>query len=90
MSDPIYTCPVYPERSPDAAPSPQLQITGSTILQDKYNYETTTGKPYKFKSQQDLLLYKLGRMREINMISGQFPNARQQVAVPSEYICGST
>ncbi len=85
----IYPCPAPPDKSPDAAPTRQLQLIGSTILNDKYQYESVTGKPYRFKSQQELLAYRMGVIRQANVNTGNYPNAAPQSTLTNQQMCGN-
>jgi hypothetical protein len=83
----IYACPTPPDKSPDAAPTRELQRIGSTILNDKYQYESATGKHYKFKSHQDLLAYRMGLLRQVNVNTGAYPNAAPQSTLTNDEMC---
>jgi hypothetical protein len=83
----IYPCPGPQDKSPDAAPTRELQTIGSTILNDKYQYETASGKPYRFKSHQELLAYRMGLLRQVNVNTGNYPNAAPQSTLTNEQMC---
>jgi hypothetical protein len=84
-NDATYSPPVAPDPVPDAVADKKQQRVASTLLNEKYTYETTTGNNYKFKSNQDYMLYKMGKLRQANVNTGAFPNAPMQSLVPPSY-----
>ena len=77
----IYPCVKYPEASPDAIESKVAQRSASTIMNNVYNYESVTGKAYKFASNQDYIAFKLAKIRQGNILSGAYPSATQQSTI---------
>ncbi len=61
-------CPQAPFPKPDASSKRDEQRAGSAIMNSVYEYEQASGKNYRFKSNYELLLFKMGKLRQGNIL----------------------
>jgi hypothetical protein len=73
-------CPQPPLPSPDATTNRAEQRAGSVIMNSVYEYEQASGKNYQFKSNHDRLLFKMGKIRQGNILADpiKYANAPAQ------------
>lgn len=72
----MYPQQIPPVASPDATPSKVEQRTGSTLynlVQSQY-VDANGTNTYKFKSNEERMMYKYGKYRAQNVASGAFSN----------------
>ena len=62
-------CVEPPMASPDATTNPAEQRAGSAIMNSVYEYEQATGKNYQFKSNYERMLFKMGKIRQGNILA---------------------
>lgn len=84
-NDSTYSPPVAPDPVPDAIADKKQQRVASTLLNEKYTYDTTIGSGYQFKSNGDYMLFKMGKLRQANVNTGAFPTAPTQSQAPASY-----
>lgn len=65
----LTTCPQAPIVSPDATVNRAEQRAGSAIMNSIYDYEQTTGKKYRFLDNHTRLLFKMGKIRQGNILT---------------------
>ncbi len=73
--------PAFP--SPDASSKREDQRAGSTIMNSVYEYEQASGKNYRFKDNHERLLFKMGKIRQGNIIAepAKYANAPIQSTI---------
>jgi hypothetical protein len=62
-------CPQAPFPKPDASSKRDEQRAGSAIMNAVYEYEQASGKNYQFKSNYERLLFKMGKIRQGNILA---------------------
>ncbi len=62
-------CPQAPFPKPDASTKREEQRAGSAIMNSVYQYEQASGKNYQFKSNHERLLFKMGKIRQGNILT---------------------
>ena len=62
-------CPQAPFPSPDASTKREDQRAGSAIMNSVYEYEQASGKNYRFKDNHERLLFKMGKIRQGNILA---------------------
>lgn len=62
-------CPQAPLPNPDASTNRTEQRAGSVIMNSVYEYEQASGKNYQFKSNYERLLFKMGKIRQGNVLA---------------------
>jgi hypothetical protein len=73
-------CPQAPAFSPDASTNSAEQRAGSAIMNSVYEYEQATGKNYRFKDNHERLLFKMGKIRQGNILA----NPERYATAPSQ------
>jgi hypothetical protein len=83
-----YPCSHPPDFSPDTVANKAQQRAASAILNTVYEYEQATGKKYKFKSNEEHLLFKMAKMRQGNVLADpeRYANAPTQSTLTLEQL----
>jgi hypothetical protein len=76
-------CPQAPFPSPDATTNRAEQRAGSAIMNSVNDYEQASGKNYQFKSNHERLLFKMGKIRQGNILTepARYVNAPSQSTI---------
>jgi hypothetical protein len=76
-------CPQPPAPSPDAIANREEQRAGSAIMNTVYEYEQISGKKYRFKNNKEYLLFKMGKIRQGNILADpvKYVNSPSQSAI---------
>lgn len=76
-------CPQAPLPSPDASTKREEQRAGSAIMNSVYEYEQASGKNYRFKDNHERLLFKMGKLRQGNILAEpvRYANAPTQSTI---------
>ncbi len=76
-------CPRAPFPSPDATANRAEQRAGSVIMNSVNEYEQASGKNYQFKSNYERLLFKMGKIRQGNILADpiKYANAPAQSTI---------
>ena len=62
-------CVQRPYVSPDATSKGIEQRAGSAIMNAVFQYEQDSGKQYRFKANYERLLFKMGKIRQGNILA---------------------
>jgi hypothetical protein len=62
-------CAQAPFVSPDASTKREEQRAGSAIMNAVFQYEQDTGKQYRFKDNYERMLFKMGKIRQGNILA---------------------
>ncbi len=76
-------CPQAPFPKPDASTKRDEQRAGSAIMNSVYEYEQASGKNYRFKDNYERLLFKMGKIRQGNILAEpvRYANAPAQSTI---------
>jgi hypothetical protein len=76
-------CAQAPFVSPDATTKGIEQRAGSAIMNAVFQYEQETGKQYRFKDNYERMLFKMGKIRQGNILADpvKYANATPQSTI---------
>jgi hypothetical protein len=79
----LTSCPQPPVISPDATTNRAEQAAGSAIMNSIYEYEQASGKNYRFLDNHTRLLFKMGKIRQGNILADpvKYANAPAQSTI---------